>query len=452
MSGFAHRGFSVGFIFLLMAASGQTSEQTAMVCSFFNMFRSDLEKCRQLADAGDTQAMLALAEGYASGVTIPKDQHESIRYYTLAADLGDKKALRHLYDAYRLGFDVPKNQARADQYLNKAAQFGSEWAILLLAQAQEKSAPKKALEAYRKLARNDNCIAQLRLAQAYESGDLVKQNLTQSYFWLLLAGVDAFNRKADVKYDITSGISYESYSYGRCYDAMSSLRAKIKAEETLPKKLVQAAQDAATNWAKGTIEKLLPPPPPPQITADEASLPDTKSKMPPKVATASPVEESSPKLAAPPPATAPIATVSPTVANSSAQSLNPSSRMAVPLKQDGGIFVVPVEINGAITLDFMVDSGASDVSVPADVFSTLVRTGTIKSTDLIGEGTYGLADGTETKSMTFFIRSLKVGNTVVQNVRASVASSKGPLLLGQSFLERFKSWSIDNTKHVLLLD
>jgi predicted aspartyl protease len=54
--------------------------------------------------------------------------------------------------------------------------------------------------------------------------------------------------------------------------------------------------------------------------------------------------------------------------------------------------------------------------------------------------------------MTFFIRSLKVGNTVVQNVRASVASSKGPLLLGQSFLERFKSWSIDNTKHVLLLD
>jgi predicted aspartyl protease len=92
---------------------------------------------------------------------------------------------------------------------------------------------------------------------------------------------------------------------------------------------------------------------------------------------------------------------------------------AVPLKKAGGTFVVPVQINGAITLDFTVDSGASDVSVPADVFSTLVRTGTIRSTDLIGEQTYGLADGTETKSMTFFIRSLKVGNTVVQNVRAS---------------------------------
>jgi hypothetical protein len=231
-----------------------------------------------------------------------KNQRESIRNYTLAADLGDKTALRYLYDAYRSGFDVPKDQARADQYLNKAAQFGSEWAILLLAQAQESSAPKKALEAYLKLARNDNCVAQLRLAQAYESGDLVQKNLTQSYFWLLLAGVDPYNRTADVAYDVASGISYSTGYGGSCALPLNSLIGKIKPEETLSKKLVQAAQDAATEWNKGTIEKLLPPPlPPPQTTADEASPPDTKSKMPPKVATAPPVEESSPKLTGPRP-------------------------------------------------------------------------------------------------------------------------------------------------------
>jgi TPR repeat protein len=451
MSGFAHRWFSASFMLLLMVASGQTFGQTARGCSF--MYRpDDLEKCRQLADAGDIQAMLTLAEGYALGsfphsilTIVPKDPHESIRYYTLAADLGDKTALRYLYDAYRFGFrGVPKNQARADQYLNKAAQFGSEWAILLLAQAQEKSAPKKALEAYLKLARNDNCIAQLRLAQAYDSGDLVKKNLTQSYFWLLLADVDAYNRTADVAYDVTSGISVTSYSSGQCGHAASSLRGKIKAEETLSKKLVQAAQDAATNWTKGTIEKLLPPP---QITANEAGPPDTKSKIPPKVATASPVEESSPKLAGPP-----IASGSPTVANSPAQYPNPSSRMAVPLIQDGGIFVVPVEINGAITLEFGVDSGAADVSVPFDVFSTLRRTRTIKDSDIIGEQTYVLADGSRSRSVMFTIRSLKVGDKVVENVKGSVAPSQGTLLLGQSFLERFKSWSINNTNHELLLE
>jgi clan AA aspartic protease (TIGR02281 family) len=401
--------------------------------------------------------MLTLAEGYKLGhfyfvenglTLIPKDLHESIRYYTLAANLGDKESLRHLYHAYLWGFDVPENQARADQYLNKAAKFGSEWAILLLAQAQEKSAPTKALEAYLKLARNDNCIAQLRLAQAYESGDLVKKNLTQSYFWLLLAHVDVYNRKTDVAYSVTSGISDDVSA--RCDNALRSVRVKIKAEETLSKKLVQAAQDAATDWTKGKIEKLLPPPPPPQITADEASPPDMKSKVPPKAS--SPAEESSPKLASPPPATAPIASVSTAVANSSAQSPNPSSGMAVPLKQDGGIFVVPVEINGAITLEFGVDSGAADVSVPIDVFSTLKRTHTIKDSDIIGEQTYVLADGSRSRSIMFTIRSLKVGGKVVENVKGSVAPSQGILLLGQSFLKRFKSWSVNNTNHELLLE
>ena len=127
-------------------------------------------------------------------------------------------------------------------------------------------------------------------------------------------------------------------------------------------------------------------------------------------------------------------------------------RIEAPLKKEGGTFVVPVQINGAITLDFTVDSGAADVSVPADVFSTLARTGTIRDSDIIGEETYVLADGSKSQSVTFTIRSLKVGDRIVENVRGSVAPSRGSLLLGQSFLERFKSWSIDNTKHVLLLE
>jgi clan AA aspartic protease (TIGR02281 family) len=130
----------------------------------------------------------------------------------------------------------------------------------------------------------------------------------------------------------------------------------------------------------------------------------------------------------------------------------PSSRAQVPLKNDGGTFVVPVEINGAITLDFTVDSGASDVTVPADVFSTLERAGTIKKSDITGEQTYVLANGSQSQLPTFTIRSLKVGDKVIKDVRGSVAPVQGTLLLGQSFLQRFRSWSIDNTKHELLLE
>ena len=129
-----------------------------------------------------------------------------------------------------------------------------------------------------------------------------------------------------------------------------------------------------------------------------------------------------------------------------------SARSSIPMKKEGGTYLVPVLINNAITLDFVVDSGASDVSIPADVVLTLIRAGTIQRTDFIGAQTYVLADGSKIESHSFRIRSLKVGDRILENVIGSVASTKGSLLLGQSFLGRFKSWSIDNSRHALVLE
>jgi predicted aspartyl protease len=123
----------------------------------------------------------------------------------------------------------------------------------------------------------------------------------------------------------------------------------------------------------------------------------------------------------------------------------------VKMVESGGIYRVPVVINGALKLDFIVDSGASDVSIPADVVLTLMRTGTIKRSDFIGTSKYGLADGSTVESRTFIISSLKVGDRTVTDVRASISDVDGPLLLGQSFLSKFKSWSQDNVSHELVL-
>jgi len=106
----------------------------------------------------------------------------------------------------------------------------------------------------------------------------------------------------------------------------------------------------------------------------------------------------------------------------------------IQMVQDGGAFVVPVTINGQLTLKFVVDSGAADVSIPADVVTTLIRTGTITDGDFLGEQTYTLADGSKVPSKQFLIRSLKVGDRVLENVTGSVAPVAGSLLLGQSFL------------------
>jgi uncharacterized protein len=118
---------------------------------------------------------------------------------------------------------------------------------------------------------------------------------------------------------------------------------------------------------------------------------------------------------------------------------------------DGGTFKVPVTVNGQLTLNFTVDSGASDVSIPADVVMTLVRTGTITDADYLDKQTYRLADGSTLPSQRFVIRSLRVGDKTVGNVVGSIAPVEGSLLLGQSFLGRFDSWSIDNHLQALVL-
>jgi clan AA aspartic protease (TIGR02281 family) len=123
----------------------------------------------------------------------------------------------------------------------------------------------------------------------------------------------------------------------------------------------------------------------------------------------------------------------------------------IPLQNDGGVYAVPVRINGVITLDFIVDSGASDVVIPADVATTLIRTGTISDDDYIGNTEYMLADGSTTKSDRFTLRELKVGELTLSNVTASIGPVKSTLLLGQSFLSKLGSWSIDNSRHVLRL-
>lgn len=123
----------------------------------------------------------------------------------------------------------------------------------------------------------------------------------------------------------------------------------------------------------------------------------------------------------------------------------------VPMVRNGGVFTVPVRINNVLTLDFILDSGAADVQVPADVVLTLLRTGTISQDDFLPGKTYSLADGSTVKSPRFMVRQLRIGDVEASRVPASIGGVEGSLLLGQSVLSRFTSWSLDNKRHKLIL-
>ena len=123
----------------------------------------------------------------------------------------------------------------------------------------------------------------------------------------------------------------------------------------------------------------------------------------------------------------------------------------IPLVKKGGVYQLPVEINGVLTLHFILDTGASDVNIPADVALTLLRTGTIRDTDFLPGQTYTLADGSTVKSARFLLRSLKIGHRRVANVAASIGPVSSVLLLGQTFLEQLGAWGIDSQRQVLTL-
>ena len=124
----------------------------------------------------------------------------------------------------------------------------------------------------------------------------------------------------------------------------------------------------------------------------------------------------------------------------------------IQLEEDQGVYKLPVRINGVLTLKFILDSGAFEVAIPADVAMTLIRTGTITDSDFLPGRTYRMADGSELKSTRLILREMEFGGIKITNVPCSVTPPAGDLLLGQSLLKKLNSWMLNNKRHVLIVD
>ena len=122
----------------------------------------------------------------------------------------------------------------------------------------------------------------------------------------------------------------------------------------------------------------------------------------------------------------------------------------IPLMRTGGVYQVAVTINGWLVRPFIIDSGAADVQVSADVFQALYPRGAPPPRFLPGVS-YRLADGRVVRSGRFVIRSLRIGDYAFPDVSASIGSPGVPLLLGQNVLARLGTWTIDNSRGVLVL-
>jgi clan AA aspartic protease (TIGR02281 family) len=129
----------------------------------------------------------------------------------------------------------------------------------------------------------------------------------------------------------------------------------------------------------------------------------------------------------------------------------PDGATEIKLSRAGVNFTAPILLNGAVESQFYVDSGAADVLIPMDTFDALLKANTISQEDVSGIQNYRMANGSAMQSITFVIRTLKIGPLVLENVRGTVVDGSAPPLLGMSFLGRFRSWTLDNEREMLVL-
>ncbi|HEV2562354.1 MAG TPA: retroviral-like aspartic protease family protein [Rhizomicrobium sp.] len=298
-----------------------------------------------------------------------------------------------------------------------------------------------ALKIWLPLARRGNADAEVDVAFLYEHGQGVPQDYAEAVLWYRKAaakGDARAQRSIGFMYDTGNGLT-QNYAEARSWylraarqgdpRAQMLLGAMYASAEGVPQNL-----SAAYMWFSVAASSADAVDLPSVKYRDEAAASLTENQLAQAQELARVCQQSNYRRCGEPENT---------------ETAIPSS--SVPMRNVGGIYVVPVGINDALSINFVVDSGASDVSVPADVVLTLIRTNTLSLSDFIGSQTYTLADGSTAPSKTFRIRSLKVGNIVLENVLGSVGDVESVPLLGQSFLGRFTSWSIDNGQHTLVL-
>lgn len=123
----------------------------------------------------------------------------------------------------------------------------------------------------------------------------------------------------------------------------------------------------------------------------------------------------------------------------------------IKLTETNGIYQVPVKF-GALSKKFILDSGASDITISSSLEKELLKNGLVNKKVSLADALYRVASGEIISHRRILISQITVGDFTIKNVIASVGNENTPLLLGKNFFDNFKSWSINNLEKILQLN
>lgn len=122
----------------------------------------------------------------------------------------------------------------------------------------------------------------------------------------------------------------------------------------------------------------------------------------------------------------------------------------VPFEKRQGVRFVKVKVNG-VEMEMLFDTGASGVSLSLTEAIYLFKQGKLSPEDIEGYNYSQIADGSIVEGMVINIRRLELGEGLIaENVKAFVVGNmEAPLLLGNSAIEDFGSFEIDDVDEVI---
>jgi aspartyl protease family protein len=124
---------------------------------------------------------------------------------------------------------------------------------------------------------------------------------------------------------------------------------------------------------------------------------------------------------------------------------------SIQMRKEGGVFLVPAIVNG-IPMEFIMDTGASMVSISVTEANFFQKQGLLdqsNSESILFED----ANGNINEGKVIVLKSIKLGNRTLYNIKATVVQNlDAPLLLGQSVLSQFGKISIDYSTGTMELE
>lgn len=128
------------------------------------------------------------------------------------------------------------------------------------------------------------------------------------------------------------------------------------------------------------------------------------------------------------------------------------SKTIIKMENNNGVKYVWIEIN-SLKLKFIFDTGASSICISSAEATVLYRQGTLQKEDILDVQYFQDATGKVSAGTRINLRTVKIGNRVLQNIEATVIdNNEAPLLLGQSALEKFGKISIDNKNNIIIFE